>query len=459
MTDTTRTETDSLGTVEVPAGALYGAQTQRAAGNFRISDLRLQPPFIRALAAIKRAAAEANVELGVIDEPVGTAIVAAAAEVAAGEHAEAFVVDVFQTGSGTSTNMNMNEVLATLAARRGADGVHPNDHVNACQSSNDVIPSALRVAVAGEIAGQLRPALDDLAATVRRKAAEYPELVKTGRTHLMDATPLRVADELGGWAAQLALAGERLDDAVRRLCELPLGGTAVGSGVNAHPQFAARACARLGHATGIAFVPSGDRFRDISALDTPLEASAQLRALAVVLLKIANDLRWMASGPVAGLSEVLLEPIQPGSSIMPGKVNPVIAEAVAMVAAQVIGNDATVCAAAQSGNFQLNVMQPVAAYNLLQSVALLGAACRHLAGSIAPMRYNAPRLAALLARNSMLVTSLAPRIGYALAARIAKEAMAGERPVIEVAAEHCDIPRAELERLLDPARMASGGIA
>lgn len=459
MTESTRIESDSLGEVRVPADALYGAQTQRAVENFRISALRMPPAFVHALADVKRAAAHANTELGLLPGEVGAAIATAAADVASGQHDGQFVVDVFQTGSGTSTNMNMNEVLARLAQRSCGRDVHPNDDVNRCQSSNDVIPTALRVAVVTRLDDHLDGAIATLIDTIERVASAHPRLVKTGRTHLMDAMPMRVADELGAWRAQVEAARAGIARARADLLELPLGGTAVGTGINAHPEFAERAVAALAASRAVPFVCSSNRFRDIAGMDAPLAVSAGLRALAVVLLKIANDLRWMNSGPVAGLGEIELEALQPGSSIMPGKVNPVIAEAVAMVAAQVIGADATVCAAAQSGSFQLNVMQPVVAWNLLHAVELLGNACTHLATrSLGTLRYRAADIEARLSRNAMLVTALAPEIGYEQAAAVAKEAAASGRPLIDVALELTSLDREVLEEKLNPLTMAGGGM-
>lgn len=457
MTAKTRTEHDSLGPVEVPHDALFGAQTQRAAENFKISDLRLQPAFITALADIKRAAVNANRELGLISVEVAEAIGDAAGEIVDGRHHEHFVVDVFQTGSGTSTNMNMNEVLSNLAARSSGHHVHPNDDVNCSQSSNDVIPSCTRVSAATLVHGSLLPALSGLNKTIVARAEELPDLIKTGRTHLMDALPLRVADELGGWSAQLVQSGENLTAATKGLFELPLGGTAIGSGVNAHPEFARLAVRILADVRGLPFVTSTNRFRDISSLDAMLDLSAQLRTLATVLMKISNDIRWMSSGPHAGLHEIELPALQPGSSIMPAKVNPVIPEAVAMVAARVFGNDTSIGIAAQSGNFQLNVMQPLVAHALLESIELLTTACEHLdRHCIAKMQYQGDSLTDKLELNPILITAIAPDIGYEVAAKIAQEAQRSGRTVLQVAIEMTDLPQEVLEQKLDPLRIALG---
>jgi len=455
-----RIERDSMGELEVPADALYGAQTQRAIDNFPVSGLSMPPEFIRALALVKASAAEANMELGLLAKGVGAAIVRAAEEVAAGEHAGQFPVDVFQTGSGTSTNMNVNEVLAALANRRlGAGKASPNDHVNMSQSSNDSIPTAIHVSAAVAVKADLIPALKHLSRAIRAKASKCRRLVKTGRTHLMDAMPVTMAQELGGWDAQVCKAIERIGDSQARLLKVAQGGTAVGTGINAHPKFAKLFAKKLRARTGVAFVPNDSFMESLSCQDTAVEMSGQLRTAAVALTKIANDLRWMNSGPLAGLGEIELQALQPGSSIMPGKVNPVIPEMTAMVAAQVIGNDATVTVAGQSGNFQLNVMLPVVAHNLLQSIGLLSSASRLLADKA--IRTFAPRpesLAAALSLNPILVTALNPVIGYLKAAEIAKKAYAERRPIIDVAAEHTDVPLPKLRELLDPAKLTRGGI-
>jgi fumarate hydratase class II len=455
-----RVERDSMGELRVPGWALWGAQTQRAVQNFPLSGLRLPRGFIRALGLVKWAAAGANVELGELDKVRGFAIQKAALEVAEGRHDAHFPVDVFQTGSGTSSNMNANEVIARLATQySGGTAVHPNDHVNRCQSSNDVIPTVIHLGAALAVTEQLLPALKELAETIGRKAGDVGELVKTGRTHLMDAMPLTLGQEMGAWRAQLDDGIARLQSCRTRLHALALGGTAVGTGINAPEGFAAKATGLLSLQTGLDLKPSRNFFAAIASQDTTVELSGQLRTVAVTLVKIANDLRWMNSGPLAGLGEIALPALQPGSSIMPGKVNPVVPEAVAMVGAQVIGNDATVTVAGQSGSFQLNVMLPVIAYNLLQSIELLANASRTLARSaIAGFAVNTRQIAAALDRNPMLVTALAPVIGYDQAAAIAKRALVEGRPIREVAAEMTGLDEQRLARLLDPARLTRGGV-
>lgn len=452
MSDQFRAEADSMGNLAVPADALWGAQTQRAIENFPVSDLRMPRGFIRALGLVKRSAAEVNVDLGGLPADVGAAIAAAAAAIVDGEYDNEFPVDVFQTGSGTSTNMNANEVIASLARARSGLAVHPNDDVNHGQSSNDVIPSCIHVSAVLAVRETLLPALAHLADRTTAKAACLEHVVKTGRTHLMDAMPLRLGQEVGAWAAQLRHGIERLESTLPRCLELAIGGTAVGTGINAHPEFGARVCERLNTLAGAGFRPADNRFAALAAQDSAVELSGQLKVLAVSLMKIANDLRWMNSGPLAGLGEITLPALQPGSSIMPGKVNPVIPESVAMVAAQVIGNDSTITVAGQSGNFQLNVMLPLIAYNLLQSIDLLGNSARLLADScIDGFTVNEAVITGHLARNPVLVTALNERIGYDLGASIAKRALAEGRAVIDVAAEMTGIDRAELEALLDPA--------
>jgi fumarate hydratase, class II len=455
-----RLERDSMGELQVPSAALWGAQTQRAIQNFPISGLRMPRGFIRALGLVKWAAAGANLELGDLDRVRAFAIQKAALEVAEGRYDEHFPVDVFQTGSGTSSNMNANEVIARLATQyAGGVVVHPNDDVNRSQSSNDVIPTAIHLSAALAVSEQLFPALKELSETIARKAADVGDTVKTGRTHLMDAMPLRLGQELGAWRTQVEDAVSRLQSCRPRLHSLAQGGTAVGTGINAPPEFASRVAALLSTQTGLDLRPSRDFFAALSSQDTAVELSGHLRTLAVSLMKIANDLRWMNSGPLAGLAEVALPALQPGSSIMPGKVNPVVPEAVAMAAAQVIGNDVTVTLAGQSGNFQLNVMLPVIAYNLLQSIELLAAGSRALARSaIAGFAVNARQLATALERNPMLVTALNPVIGYDLAAAIAKKAYAERRPVREVAAEMTDLGEEKLAKLLDPGALTRGGV-
>ncbi len=454
---TSRIERDSMGELKVPADALWGASTQRAVLNFPVSGLRMPGPFLRALGLIKAAAAEANGALGLLDAPRAAAIIAAATEVAEGRHDAHFPVDVFQTGSGTSSNMNANEVIARLAARAGA-AVHPNDHVNLGQSSNDVVPTAIQLAALLEVRGALLPALRHLRRTIDRRAKSLAGVVKTGRTHLMDAMPITLGQELGAWSAQLRSADERIVDSLKRLRRLPLGGTAVGTGVNAHPRYARRAVAALSRRAGERLACADNLFEGIAAQDHAVELSGQLNALAVCLMKIANDLRWMNSGPLAGLGEIELPALQPGSSIMPGKVNPVIPESVAMVCAQVMGQHGTVTIAGQSGSFQLNVMLPLVAHALLQSISLLSASMRLLADSaIAGFRVRRARVAEALARNPILVTALNPVIGYERAAAIAKRAYVEGRPVLEVAVEMTGMPRARLQKLLDPALLARGG--
>ena len=455
-----RVERDSMGELRVPAQALWGAQTQRAVQNFPISFLAMPRGFIKALGLIKWAAAGVNLELGDLDRVRAFAIQKAALEVTEGRHDAHFPVDVFQTGSGTSSNMNANEVIARLASQyAGGSPVHPNDDVNRSQSSNDVIPTAIHLSAALAIAEHLLPALKELSETIGRKAADVGETVKTGRTHLMDAMPLTLGQELGAWRTQIDDGIARLQSARPRLHCLAQGGTAVGTGINAPPEFAVRMAALLSRQTSLDLRPSRDLCASLSSQDTAVEISGVLRTLAVSLMKISNDLRWMNSGPLAGLAEIALPALQPGSSIMPGKVNPVVPEAVAMVAAQVIGNDLTVTVAGQSGNFQLNVMLPVIAYNLLQSIDLLANASRTLARSaIAGFAVNTRQIAVALERNPMLVTALNPVIGYDKAAAIAKKAYAEGRSVRDVAGEMTDLGEERLAKLLDPAALTRGGV-
>jgi fumarate hydratase, class II len=454
-----RVEHDSMGALEVPSDALWGAQTQRALQNFPSTGLRMPRAFIRALGLIKHAAAAANMESGDLPRDLGNAIQAAALEVAAGRCDDQFPLDVFQTGSGTSSNMNANEVIAALASRSLLQAVHPNDHVNMSQSSNDVIPTAIHVAAALLLDEQLLPSLERLRSVLNERAQEFGAVVKTGRTHLMDAMPITLAQELTGWRAQIEAATARLQSVIPRLHQLAQGGTAVGTGINARPEFGAAFARWLSAGTGLAFRPSGDYFAALSSQDTAVELSGQLKVLGVALLKISNDLRWMNSGPLAGLGEIALPALQPGSSIMPGKVNPVVPEAVAMMAVQVIGNDAAITAAGASGNFQLNVMLPVIAHNLLQSVALLAIGSRNLADhALAGFTVNRTRLLEALARNPILVTALNTVIGYEKGAAIAKKAYAEGRPILEVAAEMTDLSKEDLRRLLDPQALTEGGI-
>ncbi len=454
-----RIERDNMGELRVPDHALWGAQTQRAVDNFPVSGLPMPRGFIRALGLIKWAAAGANAELGLLKSGKAMAIQTAALQVAEGQHDGQFPVDVFQTGSGTSSNMNANEVIARLATKRLGAEVHPNDDVNMGQSSNDVVPTAIHVSAALEISETLLPALRHLRGVIGKKARETDAVVKTGRTHLMDAMPVRLSQELGGWAQQIANAEDRISDCLPRLTRLAQGGTAVGTGINAHPKFGKKVSVLLTENTRVKFSISPNLFESLSCQDTAVELSGQLRTLAVALLKIANDLRWMNSGPLAGLGEIALPGLQPGSSIMPGKVNPVIPEAVAMVAAQVIGNDATIVIAGQSGNFQLNVMLPVVAYNLLQSIQLLANASRLLGDkAIAGFKVNLDKLAETLDRNPILVTAMNPVIGYEKGAAIAKKAYAERRPIREVAAELTDLSSKEIGRLLDAKGLTKGGI-
>ena len=455
----TRIEHDAMGEVAVPADALWGAQTQRAVENFPVSGERVDPRLIVALARIKAAAARANAALGRLDPDDASAIAAAADAIAAGAHAEQFPVDVFQTGSGTSTNMNVNEVIAALVRAGHGRDVHPNDHVNASQSSNDVFPSAIHLAALEAVRVELFPALDELHGALAAKAGEFAAVVKAGRTHLMDATPVTLGQEFGGYAAQIAEGRERIGDTLVRVGRLPLGGTATGTGLNCPEGFAAAVIGSLAGDLELPLVEAPDHFAAQSARDCLVELSGQLRTLAVSLIKIANDLRWMASGPRTGLAELRLPDLQPGSSIMPGKVNPVIPEATAMVAAEVMGNDVTIAVAGQSGNFQLNVMLPLIGYKLIESLRLLANVSRVLADkAVAGFTVNESRLKDALDRNPILVTALNPVIGYEKGAAIAKKAYAEGKPILEVAAKNTDLPPEELKRLLDPADLARGGI-
>ncbi len=459
MSSEFRIERDSMGELKVPATALWGAQTQRAVQNFPISGRPMPRDFIRAVALIKAAAARANSALGLLDAAVADAIGKAAASVAGGEHDQQFPVDVFQTGSGTSTNMNANEVIARLAAGHLGKPVHANDDVNMAQSSNDVIPTAIHVSAALAWRESLLPSLQHLAAALEKKEAQVGNVVKTGRTHLMDAMPVTFGQEIRAWRMQVEKGIERLQSVEPRLFQLAQGGTAVGTGINAHPDFSARFCEELASATRIAFRPNGSLFEGIATQDTAVEFSGQLKTLAVALMKIANDLRWMNSGPLAGLAEIALPALQPGSSIMPGKVNPVIPEATAMVAAEVMGNDLSITVAGQSGNFQLNVMLPLVGYKLLESIRLLANVSRQLAdAAIAGFTINEARLKDALDRNPILVTALNPVIGYEKGAAIAKKAYAEGRPILEVAAANTDLAPEQLKSLLDPAELTRGGI-
>lgn len=456
-----RIERDSMGELEVPEDALWGAQTQRAVNNFPISGQGMPRPFIQALGRVKKACASANVSLGLMPEALGEAIQAACDEVIAGAVDDHFPVDVYQTGSGTSSNMNANEVIAHLVAKRHPDlEVHPNDHINMSQSSNDVIPTTIQVSASLVTAEHLLPALTHLHQVLKARADELASVTKTGRTHLMDAMPITLGQELGTWASQVERSIERLTSALERLRHLPQGGTAVGTGINAPAEFGAEVASALVEQTGFEFVAAENPFEGISSLDGVVELSGQLKTLAVALMKIGNDLRWMNSGPLAGLGEIELMPLQPGSSIMPGKVNPVIPEAVCMVAARVIGNDTTITVAGQSGNFQLNVMLPVAGATILDSLNILGNVARLLADkAINGFTVRQDNLDEALAKNPILVTALNRVIGYEKGAACAKKAYQEGRPIVDVAEEMTDLSREELEALLDPLKLTQGGIA
>ncbi|APU41966.1 class II fumarate hydratase [Streptomyces sp. TN58] len=454
-----RTERDSMGDVRVPAHAKWRAQTQRAVENFPLSGQRLERAHIEALARIKAAAAAVNARLGVVDQDVADAIGAAAGEVADGRWDDHFPVDVFQTGSGTSSNMNANEVIATLAAERLGRDVHPNDHVNASQSSNDVFPSSIHIAATAAVANDLVPALEHLAAALERKAAEFDRVVKAGRTHLMDATPVTLGQEFGGYAAQIRYGVERLRSSLPRLAELPLGGTAVGTGINTPAGFSAAVIAEVAVATGLPLTEARDHFEAQGARDALVETSGMLRTIAVSLTKICNDLRWMASGPRTGLAEISLPDLQPGSSIMPGKVNPVVPEAVLMVAAQVMGNDATVAVAGAAGNFELNVMLPVMARNLLESIRLLAGASRLLADrTVDGITADEARAREYAESSPSVVTPLNRYIGYEEAAKVAKRSLAERKTIREVVLESGYVERGaltleQLDEALDVLRM------
>ena len=460
-----RIERDSMGEFEVPVDAYYGAQTMRAVVNFPISDLRFPRSFIRALANVKLAAAHTNADLGLLDLEIAGAIAAAAQEAADGKLDSEFVVDIFQTGSGTSTNMNANEVISNraIAIMGGVIGsrspVHPNDHVNMGQSSNDVIPTAMHLAALASIQEDLLPALRGLQAELERKSAEFMGVIKTGRTHLQDATPVWLGQEFTGYAGQIERGVSRIGHASGVLSEVALGGTAVGTGVNTHPEFAARVCARLSESLGVEIRETDNHFQAQSTLDAAVEASGSLKTVAVSLMKIANDIRWLGSGPRAGIGEIELPEVQPGSSIMPGKVNPVIPESVCQVAAQVIGNDAAIVVAGQSGNFEINVMMPVTAYNLLQSIDLLAAAARNLASQCVSGLTATGKGPEMVERGLAIVTTLVPHIGYDASAAIAKKAQTTGRTVKEVAAEETDLSPDELDDILDPTTMTEPGLS
>ncbi len=454
-----RIEKDSMGELQVPANALYGAQTQRAINNFPVSGLVVPRGFIQALGQIKAACAQVNCDLGEMPREQADAIIAAAKRVSDGEFDAHFPIDIFQTGSGTSTNMNANEVIAHLASEVSGLSIHPNDHVNMGQSSNDVIPTVIHVSASLQLVNHLLPALNQLKQSIDRRAVELKQVIKTGRTHLMDAMPVSLGQELGGWSAQIGLSIDRLNDCLPRISALVQGGTAVGTGINAHPEFAQRFAKQISKQTGHAFSSNVDKFEGLSTQDAAVELSGQLKTVAVSLMKISNDLRWMNSGPLAGLGEIALPALQPGSSIMPGKVNPVIPESMAMVCAQVIGNDTTITIGGQSGNFQLNVMLPVIAYNLLQSLEILANGAQMLAEkAIDGFTVNQQNIERALGKNPILVTALNPVIGYELGAKIAKTAYAEGRAVLDVAEEMTELSRDELQALLDPARLTEGGI-
>lgn len=454
-----RIEKDSMGELQVPADALYAAQTQRAINNFPVSGEAMPASFIKALALAKYAAAKANGELGQINQPMADAICQAVEQLLAGDFQQHFPVDVYQTGSGTSSNMNANEVLATLATGILGEPVGANDHINCGQSSNDIIPSSIHISAAMELNDKLLPALTHLENTIRAKADACDKYVKTGRTHLMDAMPVRMSQSLNAWADQIQHNRQRLEQQQTAIQTLAQGGTAVGTGINAHAEFAQRFNAALSEKTGIKFQPASNFFTHIGSQDTAVALSGQLKTTAVTIMKIANDLRWMNSGPLAGLGEIELQALQPGSSIMPGKVNPVIPEAATMVAAQVMGNDTAITVAGQSGNFELNVMLPLVAKNLLDSLNLLTNISHLLADkAIATFTVKEDKLQEALAKNPILVTALNMKIGYLKAAAVAKQAYQQGRPIIDVAAEETDISRDELARLLDPAKLTLGGI-
>ena len=460
-----RTEKDSLGEVKVPAKALWGAQTQRAVNNFPISGIKMDFPFtksfVSSLGLIKDAAARANLRLKLISTKKSKAISRAAKEVWKEKHHKEFPIDVFQTGSGTSSNMNANEVIANLASRYSKLDINPNDDVNMSQSSNDVIPTAIKLSAIMDLDGKLFPALDELIDSIEKKAKSLEGVIKTGRTHLMDAMPIDFSEELGAWVSQLSASKEMLSTIEKRFFELPQGGTAVGSGINAHKNFSKYFAQELSKLCNSKkrFSPSKNFYHELSAQDCAVQLSGELKNLAIVLMKISNDLRWMNSGPLAGMSEIELKALQPGSSIMPGKVNPVIPEAVAMASADVIGNDVSITVAAQSGSFQLNVMLPVIAYNLLKSINLIAGSMKALSkNAIKTFKVNEKNLESSLSKNPILVTALNPIIGYEKAAEIAKKAYKENRPIIEVAAQETDLSKAKLLKLLDPKKLAKGGI-
>ncbi|TVP54894.1 MAG: class II fumarate hydratase [Halomonadaceae bacterium] len=456
---TTRTEKDSLGEVQVPADALWGPQTQRAINNFPVALRPLPLDFIHGVVRVKRCAAASNQALGLLDPARAQAIEQACDQILSGAHGDQFPVDVYQTGSGTSTNMNVNEVLATLASRMSPEPVNANDHVNMSQSSNDVIPTAIHVSAWLAVRDQVVPAIEHLMGVIADREADSADVVKTGRTHLMDAMPVTLAQELKTWRLQLHSARDRIQGAAEGLLPVPQGGTAVGTGINAHREFASRFAQSLSELCNSAFSPMEHPFTGQSAVDAPLALSSQLRGLGAVLMKIANDLRWMNSGPIHGLGEITLPALQPGSSIMPGKVNPVIPESVAMVSAQLTGLDSAINTAAQSGNFQLNVMLPLVANNLLEMTGLVSRVMVLLADqAISGMTVNQEVMAEAVGRNPVLVTALNPVIGYAKAAEVAKKAYATGQSILDVAAAETEVPRETLEQLLDPIKLTRGGL-
>ena len=456
----TRIEKDSMGEVNVPEDALYGAQTQRAVDNFKISGKTLPKSFICALLKIKLSAAKANSALGLIDEEVCNAITGAIDTILNDVNImDHFPVDVFQTGSGTSSNMNANEVIANLASKESNLSINPNDHVNFGQSSNDVIPTTIHVSSSIEIKIKLLPALKHLSDTIKTKAKSLEKYVKTGRTHLMDAMPITLAQSLESWSSQIDQNIKNIEDVLPKINTLAQGGTAVGTGINTHKDFSEKFAMQLSEETSINFKPADNFFLHIGTQDTIVSLSGQLKTLAVSLMKISNDLRWMNSGPLAGLGEIELEALQPGSSIMPGKVNPVIPEAITMISAEVIGNDSAITIGGQSGNFELNVMLPMIANNILNSIDLLSNGSLLLADkAIASFKVNEKNLLNSLSKNPILVTALNPKIGYLKASEIAKKAYNENRPIVDVAEEETDIPREELEKILDPSKLTSGGL-
>lgn len=456
-----RIEKDSMGEIKVPNDALYGAQTQRAHDNFPVSGIKFSREFIEALGYVKKSAAAVNADLGLLEKGVSEAIQAAAQEVIDGVHDKEFVIDIFQTGSGTSTNMNANEVISHRAneLKKNVDvTIHPNDHINYGQSSNDVIPTTIRVAAVKAVNNNLIPALKHLQETFLKKGKEYADVVKTGRTHLMDAMPVTIEQEFSGYARQVELGIKRVESALERVSELPQGGTAVGTGINTHKDFGKDFASKISKLTGEKFTEAENHFEAQATVDAPVELSGQLKTIAVGMMKIGNDLRWMNSGPNSGIGEVELAALQPGSSIMPGKVNPVIEESLTMVCAQVIGNDAAITIGGQAGNFELNVMLPVVAHNLLESIDILANAARNLADrSVSRLKVKKERIADMVGRNPILVTALNPIIGYDLAAKIAKKAFSESRPLKEVAKEMTDLSDEELDKALDPIKMTKGG--